>query len=173
MVLQYGISKGRDPSSKPKRVELPFYLFCIRSKKFRGRRAVQLQVNLLRTGSVGNRTAEEMVKTLVEPKKAVVSHIREKLLGMGYTEEVEYDAINIEPVLVYSKSERSIVFLRHKWELCASIPFDPKKTEEKQTLADLKVDVSKYQTKDEEGNMWLRFELPKDQDFLFLILGNI
>ena len=43
-----------------------------------------------------------MVKTLVEPKKTIISSIRSKLLAVGLEEEVEYDSINIEPVLIYT-----------------------------------------------------------------------
>ena len=57
----------------------------------------------MRTGAVGNRSAEDMVNTLVEPKKTVISSMRSKLITQGYSEEVEYDAINIEPVLIYSR----------------------------------------------------------------------
>ena len=80
------------------------------------------QVNRMRTGSVGNRSADEMVKTLVESKKTVISSIRDKLIADGYAEDVEYDAINIEPVLIYSKSEKCSLFVRHKWALVALIP---------------------------------------------------
>ena len=63
-----------------------------------------------------------MVRTLVEPKKTVISSIRDKLIAEGYSEEVEYDAINIEPVLIYSKSEKRSLFVKHKWALIALIP---------------------------------------------------
>lgn len=112
-----------------------------------------------------------MVKTLVEPKKSVISRVRERLLSMGYNEEVEYDAINIEPVLIYSKSERT-VFLRHKWKLSASIPVESMMAEKKESLPEPNMDVSKYQTKDEEERSWLKFELPDDQEALFLVLGK-
>ena len=57
-----------------------------------------------------------MVKTLVEPKKTIISSIRSKLLAKGLEEEVEYDSINIEPVLIYSFSKDRRVFVKHKWE---------------------------------------------------------
>ena len=129
-------------------------------------------MTFLRTGSVGNRSAEDMVKTLVEPKKSVISRVREKLLSMGYNEEVEHDAINVEPVLIYSNSERT-VFLRHKWELSASIPVESKQMEKKESLPELNMDLSKYLTKDEEERKWLKFELPNDPEALFLILGKM
>src|ERR1700730_2852928 len=76
----------------------------------------------MRTGSIGNRSAEDMIKTLVEPKKTIISSVRDRLLGSGFMEEGEYDSTNIETVLVYSKSERKVVFLKHKWDLVAMIP---------------------------------------------------
>jgi hypothetical protein len=117
----------------------------------------------LRTGAVGNRTADDMVNTLVEPKKSVLSSIRKKLLASGFSEEVEYDSINIEPVLIYSKSDTKVLFLKHKWELTALIPIISDETKEKiQSI--LKIDLSKYETNNEEGKSWLKLKLPEDED---------
>jgi hypothetical protein len=117
----------------------------------------------LRTGAVGNRTADDMVNTLVEPKKSVLSSIRKKLLASGFSEEVEYDSINIEPVLIYSKSDTKVLFLKHKWELTALIPIISDETKEKiQSI--LRIDLSKYETNNEEGKSWLKLKLPEDED---------
>ncbi len=117
----------------------------------------------MRTGAVGNRSAEDMVNTLAEPKKSVVSSIRKKLLTSGFSEEVEYDSINIEPVLIYSKSDSRVLFLKHKWELTALIPMISRQTSEKIKSA-VNIDLSKYETTDEEGMNWLKFKLPEDEE---------
>jgi hypothetical protein len=123
----------------------------------------------VRTGSVGNRSAEDMVRTLVEPKKTVISGLREKLLNAGFLEEVEYDTINIEPVLIYSKGERKIVFVKHKWDLVAMVPM------KSSTFPDgfsgkVPEEFSKYQFEDEDANKWLKFSLPLNEEQLFAAL---
>ncbi|MCL4518727.1 MAG: hypothetical protein M1587_05970 [Thaumarchaeota archaeon] len=112
----------------------------------------------LRTGSIGNRSAEDLVKTLVEPKKNVISAVRNRLLSLGYSEEVEYDAVNIEPVLIYNKAEQ-VVLLKHKWDLVAMIPI-------KSEVAG-PASFKEFETQDEDGNKWFRFNLPADQIRLF------
>ena len=125
----------------------------------------------MRTGSVGNRSAEDMVRTLVEPKKTVISGVREKLLVMGFLEEVEYDSINIEPVLIYSKAERKVVFLKHKWDLIAMVPLRSSSFPDGLDAAGLSKELSKYQIEDEEANSWLRFSLPDEETYLFQALN--
>ena len=116
----------------------------------------------MRTGSVGNRNAEDMVNTLVEPKRIVISSVRTRLLSFGFSEEVEYDAINIEPVLIYNKAEQ-VVLLKHKWEVVALVPLSTANANY-ESLKDL-------ESLDEDGNRWLRFDLPSSQDRLFSILA--
>jgi hypothetical protein len=114
----------------------------------------------LRTGSAGDRSAEDLVKTLPEPKRTVVSSIREKLLRLGYQESPEYDAINVEPVLIYSKSEKNSMFLKFKWELYCAIPvLDIQKFE----TSGLNLTSSKFLTEDYEGRHWLKFRLPEEE----------
>ncbi len=127
----------------------------------------------MRTGSVGNRSADDMVKTLVEPKKTIISSIRNRLLADGFSEEVEYDAINIEPVLIYLKSEKQQVFVRHKWELAALVPIPSDKDRESIFSNIRELDPQRYEYIDEEENKWLKFELPIDQDALLKILQKI
>jgi hypothetical protein len=112
---------------------------------------------------VGNRNAEDMVSTLVPEKKAVVIPVRNALLGRGYTEEVEYDYINVEPVLVYSKSETNVVFVRHKWEILATVPLHASNEKETQLVKEF----SSFLSKDEEGKIQLRFKLPDQENELF------
>jgi hypothetical protein len=127
----------------------------------------------MRTGSVGNRSADDMVKTLVEPKKTVISSIRSKLIAEGYLEEVEYDAINIEPVLIYSKSEKRTLFVKHKWALTALIPIQSDEDRIRIFSRIEEIGPSRYETTDEEGNLWLEFELPRDEDVVLKALKRI
>ena len=111
-----------------------------------------------------------MVKTLVEPKRTVISSLRNKLLSLGYVEEVEYDAINIEPVLIYSKSEKKVLFVKHKWSLVAQIPI-----QDGQYLKQLETknpEIQKYKVEDEDGTKWIRFDLPSGENELFQVLSN-
>jgi hypothetical protein len=124
----------------------------------------------MRTGSVGNRSAADMVKTLVEPKKTIISGIREKLLQAGFLEDVEYDSINIEPVLIYSKSERKVVFLKHKWDLVAIIPLRSAAFPDGVDPKSLSPELAQFQYDDEEANHWVRFSLPKNELHLFQTL---
>lgn len=127
--------------------------------------------NLLRTGAVGNRSAEDMVRTLVEPKKSAISSIRLKLLAAGYSEEVEYDSVNIEPVLIYSTSDKNVLFVRHKWELAALIPREPEI--EKKLIAVSSEALPDHEYVDDESNRWLKFELPKDEELILQILKRL
>jgi hypothetical protein len=109
---------------------------------------------------------------MVEPKKSVISSSRKKLLDRGYVEEVEYDAINIEPVLIYSKSDTKVIFLRHKWETSAQIALlSIHNQNELLRVEDGKLDT--FLVVDEEGNKWLKFKLPEYEVKAFEILDSI
>ena len=125
----------------------------------------------MRTGSVGNRSAEDMVKTLVEPKKTAISSIREKLLNAGYSEEVEYDAINIEPVLTYSISETNTLLVKHKWELTALLPI--RSDTMKQIVLSFDQNLVKYMFVDEDNNRWVKFKLPNDEELILKVLKTL
>ena len=127
----------------------------------------------MRTGAVGNRSADDMVNTLVEPKKSVISSIRSELITQGYAEEVEYDAINIEPVLIYSKSDKRELFVKHKWALSAMIPVQSKEDRERIFSNAKDLDPAKYEIVDEEGNYWLKFDLPDDRQIVLKMLQKI
>jgi hypothetical protein len=71
----------------------------------------------LRTGSIGNRDAESLFSTLVEPKKSVLGKARSLLLSLGYVEDTGYDAINVESYVLYSLSNVPRFILKHKWEV--------------------------------------------------------
>jgi hypothetical protein len=71
----------------------------------------------LRTGSVGGRNAEDLIKTISVEKRKFILEVREILFSLAYSEDVEYDAINVESVIVYSKHGTQRFLLKHKWDL--------------------------------------------------------
>jgi len=101
-----------------------------------------------------------MVSTLPEPKKKVISSIRSKLLNRGFVEGVEYDAINVEPVLTYTKNNDITIFLRYKWLLVAQIPVS-----DVSKLKNIKIQegLMSRVTSDEEGNRWMIYNLPDEE----------
>ena len=122
----------------------------------------------MRTGSIGNRNAEEMVRTLTPEKKQAISSIRSKLLESGYLEDTEYDAVNVEPVLKYSKGEMRMIFVKHKWELSAMIPMnDSKKGVGDAEFGEI---ISNHVITDEEGNRWIKFQLPAEESKALVVL---
>lgn len=103
-----------------------------------------------------------MVKTLVEPKRAIISSVREKLIALNYSEEVEFDPIEIEPVIIYSLGGKRRVFLKHKWATVALLIVDDKETAMK-TISNLGLETSRLEANNEDGTIWIRFELPADE----------
>ena len=101
-----------------------------------------------------------MVSTLPEPKKKVISSIRSKLLNRGFLEGVEYDAINVEPVLVYTKDNDLTIFLRYKWSLVAQIPVSDVSTLEN---SEIQRGLLSRVTSDEQGNHWMIYNLPDEE----------
>jgi hypothetical protein len=126
----------------------------------------------MRTGSIGNRSADDMIRTLIEPKKSVIASTRKKLLERGYVEEVEYDAINIEPVLIYSKSDVKVMFLRHKWETLAQIPLQSI-SNHNELLGSSEGKLNSFLLTDEEGNQWLKFKLPEYEEKALETLDSV
>jgi hypothetical protein len=112
-----------------------------------------------------------MMNTLPEPKRSTLAPIRDKLLVFGFSEEVEYDYINVEPVLVYHGPGRLTILLKHKGETSASVLLET----EEQINRVLKT-APKFESlvfEDEQGKTWLRFPLPDrgaDLSELFSIL---
>lgn len=96
-----------------------FYQLFSRSAKITNnvQFATLLSLHPLRTGSIGNRDAENLIGTLVEPKKSTLAKIRASLLSLGYVENADYDAINVESYVSYALSNIPRFILKHKWEL--------------------------------------------------------
>ena|SRR5208283_3214521 len=111
-----------------------------------------------------------MVKTLVEPKKTIISSIRSKLLTMGLEEEVEYDSINIEPVLIYSFSGDRRVFVKHKWETVALVRLSSREDAQK-IISETNIHFD-IEENDQDGTIWARFLLPKEEDAALDILSR-
>ena len=112
-----------------------------------------------------------MVKTLAEPKKTIISSLRSKLLAKGFDEEVEYDSINIEPVLIYSFSKDRRIFLKHKWETVALVRLTSKEpvaddVSEKSIQFDVEENV-------QDGTTWARFLLPGDEDAALKLITSV
>jgi len=126
----------------------------------------------LRTGSVGNRNVDDIVNTLPAPKKGAVSQVRNILLDLEYIEEMEYDAVNVEPVLTYSRSEDQLIVLRYKWEVNVSISLKrPEILDDLQKT--VKDELANFLVKDDEGDCWLKFSLPEQQESFFSTLRKL
>jgi len=111
-----------------------------------------------------------MVNSLVEHKKTIISSIRSKLLAKGLEEEVEYDSINIEPVLIYSFSKNRRVFVKHKWETVALVRLNS--TEEAKGTSsetDIHFDIEEN---DQDGTIWARFLLPEGEGAALNLLSR-
>jgi hypothetical protein len=75
----------------------------------------------MRTGSIGNRDSETLINTLPEPKRSIISKLRNVLLNLSFEEAADYDAINVESYLSYSSKGQARIMLKHKWKLSAII----------------------------------------------------
>ena len=109
----------------------------------------------------------------MEPKKTVISSIRNKLLAEGFVEEVEYDSINVEPVLIYSRSEERVLFVKHKWALVAMIPIQSEVDRARIRRRAKESRPESYEITDESGSNWLSFQLPKEEAVVLKILNQI
>jgi hypothetical protein len=129
-----------------------------------------VQKGKLRTGSIGSRSADEMIQTLVEPKKSRVSSVRTKLLALGLEEEVEFDPINIEPVLVYSLRGDRRVFVKHKWATIALVRLNSR--EQARELASISRSLE-LEENEQDGTIWFKFDLPEEEATALKALAEI
>ena len=127
----------------------------------------------MRTGSIGNRNAEEMIRTLVEPKKRVVSSIRTKLLAMNLVEDVEFDSINIEPVMIYSLRDERWVFVKHKWEVVALVRLDSEDERKPQLLSTIQDGKGLLERNEIDGTLWAKFSLPDGEGPALRVLEQL
>ncbi len=118
----------------------------------------------MRTGSLGGRNVSDLLSSLGKEKQEVISQARVILLGLGCVEEVDYDPINLEPIMIYSHpalGDRKI-FLKFKWETVAVILFQ---TNANAVVALKSVPKLKYgeeKMEGEQGPVGITIEL-KDQ----------
>lgn len=113
-----------------------------------------------------------MIKTLIESKKIAISSIRQKLLALGMQEEVEYDSINIEPVLIYSFNDDRRVFLRHKWGTICVVRLSSH--EEVNRIRSRLPSNREFELEenDQDGTLWMKFDLPKDEEIALNVLAD-
>ena len=76
-------------------------------------------------------------------------------------------------VLSYSKLQKHSLFVKHKWALIALIPIQSKEERVQIFSSASEIDPAKYETTDEEGNQWLKFQLPSDEDIVMKTLQKI
>ena len=112
----------------------------------------------MRTGSIGNRDAETLINTLVEPKKSALSSLRTQLLSLGYSEEAGYDAINIESHVLYSFSGDGRFLFKHKWELAVLVVLHS----EEERVAVIgrfpEIENKQFEKNDEDGTIWVKID---------------
>jgi hypothetical protein len=114
-----------------------------------------------------------MVRTLVEPKKSSISSMRKKLLALGFSEEVEFDPIEIEPVMIYSKSGERTVFLKHKWATVALVLLISPEKEKELSEKFPGLLSNRLEENLQDGTRWMRFSLPQDEEEVIETLNFI
>jgi hypothetical protein len=140
---------------------------------FNNDQPVQSQTKALRTGSIGNRDAESLINTLVEPKKSILSKLRDDLLSYGYSEEAGYDPINVESYVSYSISGVTRFIFKHKWELV--VLFVIANPEEKEKVARMfpSVGSKKIEVNDVDGTTWLSLDPGSEGDIIRQIAKSL
>jgi hypothetical protein len=125
----------------------------------------------MRTGSIGNRDAETLINTLVEPKKSILTKLRHVLLTCGFVEEAGYDAINVESYVSYSISNTTRFIAKFKWELAVFLLLQ---NQEEQSNLMLNVAATKekqVEQNSEDGTFWLKLDPTRDEE-LIIALAN-
>jgi hypothetical protein len=125
----------------------------------------------LRTGSFGNRDAESLISTLVEPKRNVLMKLRTGFLSRGYFEEAGYDPINVESYVSYSISSVSRFVFKHKWELAVIMVLQDQK-EQTELLAQFPpLKEREFEHNSEDGTLWLELD-PTSETEMILALAD-
>jgi hypothetical protein len=127
----------------------------------------------LRTGSIGNRDAESLINTLVEPKKSILSKLRTDLLNIGYSEEAGYDPINVESYVSYSIAGITRFIFKHKWELAVLFIFANSEEKEKALKKYPGLNSKKVEINEEDATMWLSFEPSMEGDLIRQIARSL
>ncbi len=121
---------------------------------------------LLRTGSIGNRDAETLINTLVEPKKTLLGDLRKKLLALGFGEETGYDAINIESYVSYSFHGSTRFIFKHKWSLAVVLVLHDEQDKEETQRQSPKIAEFTFTRNEEDGTVWAELDPEKDKELI-------
>ena len=124
----------------------------------------------MRTGSIGNRDAETLINTLVEPKKSTLGNLRKHLLEEGFGEEADYDAINIESYIAYSLSGQTRFIFKHKWNLSVTLLL---KNGDEETMLKRKVPESaslEFSRNEDDGTIWSEMNPQLQTDLILKIV---
>jgi hypothetical protein len=120
----------------------------------------------MRTGSIGNRDAESIVNTLEEPKKKALTELRAVLLGRGFLEEIEYDAINVESYISYSIANRPKFIIKFKWEFATFLIIE-NQIEQRQLLLHFhSMEGRQFETNSDDGTIWVKLDPVADQQLI-------
>jgi hypothetical protein len=82
----------------------------------------------MRTGSIGGRDVDSLLKTISVEKRTILEKSRKFLIDAGFMEEVEYDPVNVESIFIFSApTNREVkIILKYKWDLEALFAFPSK-----------------------------------------------
>lgn len=121
----------------------------------------------MRTGSIGNRDAESLINSLVEPKKTILSDLRKELLSMGFAEEAGYDPINVESFVSYSSLGVNRFIFKHKWSLVVTLILSG--NVERESIVERLPEVAPkvFSKNEEDDTLWSVFD-PKAERELIL-----
>lgn len=129
--------------------------------------------DILRTGSIGNRDAESLINTLVEPKRSILSKLRNDLLGMGYSEEAGYDPINVESYVSFSIAGVTRFIFKHKWELGVLFVIANSEEKEKALKKYPELNSKKIELNDEDSTMWVTLDPGAEGDLIRQIARSL
>lgn len=121
----------------------------------------------MRTGSIGNRDAESLINSLVEPKKTILSDLRKELISMGFAEEAGYDPINVESFVSYSSLGVNRFIFKHKWSLVVTLILSGNVERESIVQRLPEVAPKVFSKNEEDETLWSDFD-PKVERELIL-----
>ncbi len=123
----------------------------------------------MRTGSIGDRNVDDLIRTIAIDKRTVISDVRRVLLSIGYSEAVDYDPINVESIILFSKDGKQRFLLKHKWTLKSILVIHNE--EEKKKIFELfpKLPENRIERDDSENLTWLDLDLDSERELLYSI----
>jgi uncharacterized protein (UPF0297 family) len=120
----------------------------------------------MRTGSIGDRNAETMIKTLVEPKRSILTKLRQLLLDSGFVEEPGYDPINVESFVSYSASGTPRFILKFKWDLAAFVVLQSQRELDELMSSMPEMEKRQFEQNSDDGTLWLRLDASTEGNLL-------